>query len=64
MINTPSAKGTPGNLSVRFLSIESPSAMTNFYSENLLGSADPSELQPNKKNMFVFMFMMLLAGAT
>lgn len=36
----------------------------SFYSESILGSIEPSELEPNMKNLYIFMFMMALSGAT
>ena len=33
-----------------------------FYSESILGSADPSELKPCMKNLISFMSVMVLSG--
>ncbi len=33
-----------------------------YYSESILGTADPEELKPNMANLYTFMFLMVLSG--
>ena len=33
-----------------------------FYSESILGSAEPDELKPNMSNLYIFMLVMVLLG--